>query len=169
MPAVEGNMLYGWMKSIIIYLILSGILVNLSPGSNYKKYIHFFTGLLLLVIMVEPITQLFNIGFVDLDKIMSDMSSGIYSYKGDEKEGISDYYELSVGDSISRYLKEEGFIVLKVEVITNEEYEILKCTINYDRTAGDNAGFDSEDMEYLKNKISDVYNVETDNIYIVNR
>ncbi len=162
-------MLYGWMKSIIIYLILSGIVVNLAPGNNYKKYVHFFTGLLLLIIIAEPVTFLFKIGSFDIDKLMSDINHNIsYDSNGMDTD-IYNYYELSINDSIEKYLYEMGFTPKGVEIITDEEYKILKCTINYVAEEGNNAGFDEESKQEIKNKISDVYNVEIDNIYIVSR
>lgn len=162
-------MLYGWMKSIIIYLIISGILVNLSPGNNYKKYIHFFSGLLLIIILAEPIKGLLNDGFVNLSEVVENIDKGVDIY-GYGEDGHSDnYYELSLDDSIYRYLEGEGLAVAGVDVITDSEYMILKCTVNYRIGDGNNSELTDEDLEIIKNKISDVYNVDKDNIYIVSR
>ena len=163
-------MLYDWMKSIIIYLILSGIVVNLAPTGNYKKYINFFTGLLLLIILAEPVAFLFNIGAGDIDNLLgyieSNMNYEINDISGDKAEN---YYELSMSDSIELLVEEEGFTASRVEVITDSDYEIIKCTINYEKNIGNNGSLDSEAETLIKNKISDVYNVKVDNIYIVSR
>lgn len=162
-------MLYGWMKSIIIYLIVSGILVNLSPGNNYKKYIHFFSGLLLIIILAEPITGLINDEYINLSEIVENIDKGVDVYGYGEEGHTDNYYEISMDDSIYRYLKGEGLEAAGVDVITNSDYEILKCTVNYRISDGNNSELTDEDLEIIKNKISDVYNVDRDNIYIVSR
>lgn len=162
-------MIYGWMKSIVIYLILSGIVVNLAPGNNYKKYIQFFTGLLLLIVIAKPISFLFNVGSYDIDRLMSDIDySMLYETKdfADEREN---YFGLSIGESVKQLLIDNGFYPLSVEIITTEDYEIVKCVVNYDAKRKENAYFSYDEIGALKKRISDVYNINVDNIYIVSR
>ena len=53
-------MSFGVLKSLVLYLILSGIVLNFSPNSNYKRYIRFFLGLLILILLAEPIQFIFH-------------------------------------------------------------------------------------------------------------
>lgn len=160
-------MLFGWMKSLIIYLILSGLVVNLAPGSNYKKYISFFTGLIVIIILAEPISYLFRIGGGDIDEI----TAGIEEYmersgSAADRDNIYDYYEMSLGEAIRQSVCSEGYEAVSVEVITDEQENVLKCTIVLDGSRNEI----SEDMEAnIKKHISDVYNVDLGSIYIVRR
>ena len=56
----EGKMLsylYEWVQNIAYYMILVTVVVQVIPKSGYKKYIRFFTGLLLILLMCEPILK----------------------------------------------------------------------------------------------------------------
>lgn len=49
--------LYEWVQNIAYYMILVTVAVQVIPKSGYKKYIRFFTGLLLILLMCEPILK----------------------------------------------------------------------------------------------------------------
>lgn len=50
--------LYEWVRNIAYYMILVTVAVQVIPKSGYKKYIRFFTGLLLILLMCEPILKI---------------------------------------------------------------------------------------------------------------
>lgn len=50
--------LYEWVRNIAYYMILVTVAVQIIPKSGYKKYIRFFTGLLLILLMCEPILKI---------------------------------------------------------------------------------------------------------------
>lgn len=158
-------MLYGWMKSLIIYLIMSGLVINLAPGSNYKKYIGFFTGLIVIIIISEPISYVFNISGGDIDKLVASVEGYMTSRSSLEtQDNIYDYYDMSLSETIKYSLNEEGYEVSDIEVITDDEEHILKCTVSINKKEI------SETWEInIKKHISDVYNVDFDSIYIVRR
>lgn len=162
-------MIYGWMKSIVIYLILSGIVVNLAPGNNYKKYIHFFTGLLLLIIIAKPVRFLFNVGSFDIDRLMADIDYSMLYETEDLEDDRENYFDLSIGESVKQLMVDEGFYPLSVEIITTDDYKIIKCVVNYDAKRKENVHFSYDELDALKKRISDVYNINVDNIYIVSR
>ncbi|MBE5945628.1 MAG: hypothetical protein E7259_01650 [Lachnospiraceae bacterium] len=156
-------MLFGWMKNIIIYLILSGIVINISPGNNYKKYINFLSGLIVIVILAEPLTYIFNLSVGDIDSIYNE--AGLFveeSYgEGNFDNSGEDYYSLSLNESILSYLEGLGYDVEEVSVITDKDNNITECII----ITGEKADLCLE----IKNIISEVYNVEVNSIYIVRR
>ena len=160
--------MYGWMKSIVIYIILSGIVINMAPSGSYKKYIRFFTGLIMFFVIAKPVSFLFEMDTSDIDVALKKYKTYEMeeSYLGDD---ISDYLDISIEKSIEKIFIDEGFKPYNVELITNNEYKILKCTINYIYSEGNNSSLDEVTRDKIKNKISDVYNVEKDNIYIVSR
>ncbi|MBE5944907.1 MAG: hypothetical protein E7258_08315 [Lachnospiraceae bacterium] len=156
-------MLYGWMKSIIIYLIISGLIINMAPAGNYKKYINFFVGLLLLIIVAKPIAYIFNFGDKDVEKLMNSMDYYMnYSKDSFEAGSKGTYYEYSLEEAVERSAMENGCPVLKVAVITDKDYNILKCTIYVKKGK-------PFDENLIKKNISDVYNVEVDNINVLSR
>ncbi|GEM_PF-224346 len=162
-------MLYGWMKSIIIYLILSGIVVNMSPSGNYKKYIQFFTGLLLIIIIAEPVKFIFNISSLDLEKLVQDINYGITYKEEGEEEKSENYYDFTMEESIKNLLRQHDLEADRIVIISSQDYIIKKCVVNYYPEAGNNSLLSDKDFKEIKKTISDVYNIETDNIYIVSR
>lgn len=53
--------LYEWMQNIAFYLILMTAAIQVIPDNSYKKYIRFFTGLILMVLLVSPVLKLFHV------------------------------------------------------------------------------------------------------------
>ena len=52
--------IYQWMKQIASYLVLMTVAMQLVLGETYKKYIRFFVGLILILMIIEPIWNLFG-------------------------------------------------------------------------------------------------------------
>ena len=50
--------LYDWIKNISFYLVLVTALLNVLPDSGYKRYIRFFTGILLMLMVMAPILNI---------------------------------------------------------------------------------------------------------------
>lgn len=160
-------MLYGWMKSLIIYLIMSGLVINLAPGSNYKRYIGFFTGLIVIIIISEPISYIFNISGGDIDKLVTSVEGYMDSRSSLEtQDNIYDYYDMSLSQAIKYSLMEAGYEVSDIEIITDDREQILKCTVSVE---GELQEISETGEINIKKHISDVYNVDFDSIYIVRR
>ena len=50
--------IYEWMRNIAFYLVLITAVVHMVPDSEYKKYIRFFTGLVLILWILTPVLKL---------------------------------------------------------------------------------------------------------------
>lgn len=53
--------IYDWIKNLVFYLILMTILMQMIPDSSYKKYIRFFTGLVLILLLAKPVMGIFQL------------------------------------------------------------------------------------------------------------
>lgn len=60
--------LYDWMQSIAYFMILITILMHVIPNRGYQKYIRFFTGALLVILLFTPVWKLAGMG-EDIQKI----------------------------------------------------------------------------------------------------
>ena len=47
---------YSWVKNIIYYMIFLSVVSNLLADSKYEKYIRFFAGMVLILLVVSPLT-----------------------------------------------------------------------------------------------------------------
>lgn len=47
-----------WIQNISVFLIVSAAVLHAVPGKDYRKYIRFFTGIILILLLAEPILEL---------------------------------------------------------------------------------------------------------------
>lgn len=56
------EMLYGWLQDMVFYLLIITAVLEVLPGGNYQKYIRFFTGMVLLLLLLTPVLALTDTG-----------------------------------------------------------------------------------------------------------
>ena len=66
---------YGWVKNIIYFMIFLAVVNNLLADSKYEKYIRFFAGMVLILLVVSPLT-----GKMRLDEQISSIFQSISLY-----------------------------------------------------------------------------------------
>lgn len=52
--------LYEWLQNLSFYLILVTAVTYVLPSNSYRKYIRFFTGLVLILMLLTPVLSLFG-------------------------------------------------------------------------------------------------------------
>ena len=52
--------LYEWIQNIAFYLVLVTAVLHAVPNKAYKKYVRFFTGLVLILMIITPVLRLFG-------------------------------------------------------------------------------------------------------------
>ena len=52
--------IYEWMENIAFYLVIVEAVIQMIPGESYKKYIRFFAGLILILMLSGPILKIFG-------------------------------------------------------------------------------------------------------------
>ncbi len=154
-------MLFGWMKTLVVYLILSGIVMNLSPDSNYKKYINFLMGLIVILIISEPLTYFFNISGGDIENIAESMDEYMKFPELYDRD-MTDYYDVSLRDGIAFLLEENNITAREIVLICDQERKVSSCQIYIRKEELLNDG-------EIKNIICDVYKIDFNSIYIVRR
>lgn len=50
--------IYEWIKNIVFYLVIVTVVLEVIPGNGYKKYIQFFSGMVMILLLVTPILRL---------------------------------------------------------------------------------------------------------------
>ena len=108
---------YGWVKNIIYYMIFLSVVDNLLADSKYGKYIRFFSGMVLILLVVSPFT-----GGLHLDEQISSMFKSI-SFQNDTDDLKQDLwgmeerrldqvirkYEQAVAADVEAMARAEGF------------------------------------------------------------
>ena len=52
--------LYAWIKNLAVFYLLFTMVLHLVPAGKYEKYVRFFMGLLLILILLIPVFTLFG-------------------------------------------------------------------------------------------------------------
>lgn len=55
------EMIFSWIRSLVFYMILMMMVLNLLPNKKYEKYLRLFTGMVLILVVFEPFTDLAGI------------------------------------------------------------------------------------------------------------
>lgn len=49
--------IYQWMRGIAYYLVLVTVVLELAAGQSYRKYIRLFTGIILVLLIMAPVSR----------------------------------------------------------------------------------------------------------------
>lgn len=87
--------LYEWAQDLAVFLILITAVLNALPDSGYKKYIRFFTGLVLTFMMLTPVLKVLGTD----GQIMNFYKSRKYEEKVEEMEKAARYFEEYISEA----------------------------------------------------------------------
>ena len=115
--------LLGWVKNLAVYLIFSELLFQLLPHKRYRKYLRFFAGLILVLLVASPLLQAGGLEqrmLEVLDSLTSTTPSG-------EMEEIWEQAEAARSEGLSQ----EYQAVLQAQVETAAAaygYQVVSCS-----------------------------------------
>lgn len=52
--------LYEWIRRISVFLVLTTVIIHVLPKTDYKPYIQFYMGLVLIVLVLMPVLHFIN-------------------------------------------------------------------------------------------------------------
>ncbi|MBC5742627.1 stage III sporulation protein AF [Lachnospiraceae bacterium MD308] len=78
---------YEWAQNLAFYMVLVTVVLHAVPDSGYKKYIRFFTGMVLILMILTPIFKIFGMD----SQIVNFYKSREYEAKLQEIEEATDY------------------------------------------------------------------------------
>lgn len=81
--------LYQWIENIAFYLVILTVAMQMVPNNNYKKYIHFFSGLILVLMLAGPVFKVFGME----QKFTEFYENAEYQQKIEEIEEATKYLE----------------------------------------------------------------------------
>lgn len=78
---------YEWAQNLAFYMVLVTVVLHAVPDSGYKKYIRFFTGMVLILMILTPVFKIFGMD----SQIVNFYKSREYEAKLREIEEAADY------------------------------------------------------------------------------
>lgn len=132
-----------WVSNIIVYILVATVIMMLIPNNGLAKYVRFVASLLLIVMMLQPIFQLFN---VNIKEVLAGYHSTTYEASNEIKNEINNKKNEIQAAERAYILKqmavqmkkevEKNFTESFEQVITNVELEV-KDGVSTVKTAGD--------------------------------
>ena len=155
-------MISAWMKGLVIYLILSGLVMKLIPGKNYEKYISLYMAFIMVIMLAKPVLMLFSVRDSGVDRFMESIDNYL-NFNPDNVYGSNksmNYYELGMSETIRLDLLKAGYDLSEVSFVTDDNEKVLSVTLYL------SGEFEEKD---LKNYINEVYKINLESIHIVRR
>ena len=81
--------IYEWMENIAFYMVIVVAAMQMVSGGSYKKYIRFFAGMILILMLTGPILKIFG---------MSEFQVTEYQKELEEIENATKYMEQIIGE-----------------------------------------------------------------------
>lgn len=66
-----------WLKSIVVYFLLVTVVMQILPNETWQKYLKVFIGMILMILILQPVTRFFNLDenlAVSFEKAVSALS-----------------------------------------------------------------------------------------------
>lgn len=101
--------LYEWIRNVAFYIVIITAVIQILPNNTYKKYIHFFTELVLILLLMTPVLKILG-----MDNLSNPLQQGKeFEQKMKEIEKETEYLnEVRLED----YLEEENIEVEEIQI-----------------------------------------------------
>lgn len=126
-----------WMKEfMIVYLILT-VLTQLCAAQSLKKYLRFFSGIILLLMLFSPVLHLFGkdgkleekVSYETFLEQLDGIRQDSKNLEFINNDNTIHRYEDAIARDILRQVKGKQISVSKVQVTLNGQYEIEKVSV----------------------------------------
>ncbi len=123
--------LYEWIRNITYYLIFITVVINLLPNKKYDKYLRFFSGMVLILLVVKPLTGSLRLDdkiayyfeSITFKKEAAELSGELSKMETARLETVIAQYEAAVKTDLSSMAETEGFACRYITAVidSNEE------------------------------------------------
>ena len=104
--------LYAWIKNLAVFYLLFTMVLHLVPAGKYEKYVRFFMGLLLILLLLIPVFTLYE---------KKEEERKVQEGENLQKMFIWKSLEQQLEEDIAEDLREKNMKVENVEVLIEEE------------------------------------------------
>ncbi|MEG0963394.1 MAG: stage III sporulation protein AF [Lachnospiraceae bacterium] len=175
---------YDWVENIVCFYIFITMILQILPKESYRKYIRFFTGLLLVIVVMTPLLNVLGkeetlskeISRISFFQELDNRKLDTKHLEEAQKEVFLKEYETSIGVDISQMAQARGLDTQQVEVVLTKEYQLeeIKLVVSFQGNQGlhlKKAVFSEEEKEYpsvqqLKQELMDAYQITKEQIEI---
>jgi stage III sporulation protein AF len=122
------DIIYNWIRNVVIYMILNAIIMNLLGDKSYKKYVSIVSGMILVLIIVSPLMS-----YMDLEDTL-DYYLQANDYAVETSEFRNDLNRMEEAQSDAIFAEYEEKIRLQVEsLLLEEKLVLIGLTLDIDK------------------------------------
>lgn len=178
------EVIYVWVKNIVCFYIFMAIITHLLPKESYRKYVRFFSGMLLTILVVTPVLSVFGKEDVLMKKIsqagffqeLDNIKLDTRYFEETQKKAYVQEYERVIGMDVGRIAEGQQLQVLWTDVHLSQEYQVE--SIDMEVKVGEENGvyipkvsFEDNSQEHprvyaLKQELMDFYRLTEEQIHI---
>ncbi|WP_099466913.1 stage III sporulation protein AF [Konateibacter massiliensis] len=184
--------IYQWIKNIAFYMILITAVMNVIPNNNYKKYINLFTGIVMIILVISPISSLLGADIrLDTNFIkniynqeLGNINLDTYEISETGATNLLEEYKVEIGRQVEEIVEKEGYHMVEANITMDEDRESETYgnleKIGVVLTSGEEEGqrivvskiqigenqVESPEEISVKNVLEDFYNVGLSNINV---
>lgn len=170
-----------WVKNYSLVFLFFTVLTSLASKKEYRRYLELFAELVLVITLLMPLLKLLGRESDFLDKIAYDTFwQGLDGIKADREkldflgeETYIAHYEKVIEADVSGMAEDAGYGVLRVKASLNRDFTVERLEMDlakkqdYTVIQGSiEAKPEEREITILKEKISEFYQIEVENIVI---
>ncbi len=164
---------FTWMKEFLILYLLLTVLMQLAAAEEYKKYLRFLSGMILLLVLIAPLRRLLGNGggkellrsydrfWEQLDAAASEQADGNKKFSW-EGQGLS-AYESAVAADIQAQARQKDIPAAAVSVSLTEDYQIARVRVRLEPLQQEEAAAARKKMAAF---LQDTYRLNEGQIWI---
>ena len=111
------DQLYEWIRNITYYLIFITVVENLLPNKKYEKYVKFFAGMVLILLVLKPVTGglrlddklAYSFEAISLKKEAGELTGKVSKMEESRLKRMISGYEKAVGTDLETMAHTAGY------------------------------------------------------------
>ncbi|MFR5600989.1 MAG: stage III sporulation protein AF [Lachnospiraceae bacterium] len=129
------DQVYRWVQNIVCYLIFATVITNILPGKKYDKYLKLFVGMVLILLVLQPLTGALRLEdkiayyfeSITFQNDANDLSRDFLGAEQKRLELMVDQYETAVALDLEAMVKDAGFYPVQIQAAIegNPEAELF--------------------------------------------
>ncbi len=123
--------LYQWVAGILCFMIFASAVRAVLPSKKYEKYIRFFTGMVLILVVVQPVMEPFGLEdrlaryfeAIGFQREAQDLKREILGIERQRLEQVIGEYEGAVEQDVRMMAEEMGLEVNQAKVVIERDQD----------------------------------------------
>lgn len=176
--------IYEWMQNLAFFFLFMTAILNCLPDNKYRKYVQFFLGLVLMIVLCKPLLQVLDLdaqlsntfSSATLEQEVENSRNSALTVEGVQEELLNQAYEREIESQIKVMLEERGITVQSAEVKLNQGEDVAVEGISLQVSNSEESLYleDEEKMDQefqkkldeVRSELSQVYEVDESHIDI---